>query len=75
MNRDLAYTSSFGILPNMTREVRHITRDRKLTAEEVEYYRKLREQIAADLPELRELGRKLKARKKGLQDNEGADRG
>ncbi|MEX2141280.1 MAG: hypothetical protein WD894_18590 [Pirellulales bacterium] len=58
----------------MAREIIRITRNRKLTPEEVEHYRKLRKQIEADLPELLELGRKLKARKKRVQNNVGGDR-
>jgi hypothetical protein len=39
-------------------------RDRRLTPEEAAHYRELRKQIKAELPQIRELGRKLKTRKK-----------
>ncbi len=40
-------------------KVKHITRDRRLTTEEAAKYRRIREQVAAELPEIQARGRKL----------------
>ncbi len=40
-------------------KVKHIVRDRRLTPEEAAKYRRIREQIAAELPEIQARGREL----------------
>ena len=46
----------------MAEDVRHIVRDRRLTAEEIEHYRDLRAKIKSELPDIKALGRALRDR-------------
>ncbi len=50
----------------MVDDVRHIVRDRRLTAEEIEHYRGLRAKLDAELPDIKALGRALRDRPRAL---------
>jgi DNA-binding XRE family transcriptional regulator len=50
----------------MAEETRHIVRDRRLTADEIEHYRELRAKHDAELPDIKAVGRALRDRPRGL---------